>query len=161
MRKARVDPSVSRYLEALAKDQPLDLVLRGHLVIEALLVEIIQLFEASDRPWRWNFPQKVDTCVTRGLVDLRVGALCKRVNDIRNDFAHVLGHTATFDDVFDLACEAARAGCDFSDETVFEDRALSEEWYGIDGVLTEILNSLYFVLAETLYKHGGAERLGG
>ena len=161
MRKAKIDPSFNHYLESVAGDQPLDLVLRGHLVIEALLVELIQTKQPGDQPWKWNFPQKADFCVAQNLLDSPRAEVCKRLNDIRNDFAHVLGHRVTFDELFTLVCQAAQAGLDFSDDTIHQNRALSEEWYGIDGVITEIFNSMYFDLAEALVNAGGPDRRGG
>jgi hypothetical protein len=52
MRKAKDTPSFDHYLHALSKnDEALVTVLKGHLVIEALLVEMIQLRVANDAMW--------------------------------------------------------------------------------------------------------------
>lgn len=161
IRKAKVEPSFSHYLEGLKEGQPLELVLVGHLVLDALLVEIIQLKIVGDTPWNWHFPTKVQCCVDKGFLSGTSQPFYTRFNDIRNDFAHMLGHKLTFDDVFALVADMANAGYDFSDDTIHSDRKLSEEWYGIEGVLIEILNNLYFELAESLHSHGGADRMGG
>ena len=136
MRKAKVSPSFLAYLDGLKRDQPLELILVGHLVVEALLVELIQLDLASDQPWKWTFPKKVEHCVSKGLVDAARKTVYLRLNDIRNDFAHSLGHR-------------------------LENRSLSEEWYGLEGVLTEVLNEMYLELAYSLHENGGPDRTGG
>jgi len=84
-----------------------------------------------------------------------------RLNDIRNDFAHSLGHKLTFDDAFDYVVKMASAGYDFSDEAIFRDKKLSREWYGIEGIFTEILTELYSELAWLLDAQGGPDRLAG
>lgn len=64
MRKAKDVPSFDHYLHALsASDEALLTVLKGHLVIEALLVELIQLRVTNDSVWKWNFPKKnIEMC---------------------------------------------------------------------------------------------------
>lgn len=161
MRKAKLSPSFSLYLERLKKHQPLELVLRGHLVIEALLVELIQLQVANDRPWKWDFPSKVRWCVDKSLIPAERESCYLHFNDIRNDFAHILGHELTFDDLHDLLVDMAQAGYDFSDDTIYSDRELSEKWYGMEGALQEIINEFYFELAFSLHDHGGPDRLSG
>ena len=161
MRKAKVSPSFEIYLKGLTKGQPVELILVGHLVVEALLVEIINLTIKGDKPWKWSYPDKVAHCLKLGLIDAKQQATLLRLNEIRNDFAHSLGHTLNFDDVFAYVKEMAAAGYEFSDTTIYEDKSLSEEWYGFDGVIIEILNELYFGLAEVLATNGGSDRRGG
>lgn len=160
-RKATTEPSFDAYLSNLGTDQPIELVLLGHLVIEALLVEIIQLSEHSEKPWRWNFPKKLDYVETKGLLPSPHRQFYERLNDIRNDFAHMLGHRLTFDEVFKLAQDLAAAGYDFSDSTLHTHRERSEEWYGCDGALTEVIMELYYELTEILATNGGPDRRGG
>ena len=136
-------------------------VLKGHLVIEALLVELIQLRVANDAMWRWNFPTKTSKCVDFGFLTQDQADALNDLNDLRNDFAHILGQDVTFDRVFTLARKAAHAGFDFSDDTIHQDRNKAEEWYGIDGGLLDILNSFYFDLALILHDNNGPDRTGG
>lgn len=161
IRKAKTAPSFLHYLEGIRNGQPLELILTGHLVIEALLVELIQLKIVGDTPWKWNFPTKVKCCVDNGFVPASHGGCYEAFNNIRNDFAHVLGHKLVFDDVFALVEQLGKAGYDFSDETIYADRKLSEEWYGTDEVITEVLNAFYNELAWALHNNGGPDRLAG
>lgn len=162
MRKAKATPSFDHYLHALSKDdEALLTVLKGHLVVEALLVELIRLRVNGDMMWRWNFPTKTSKCVEFGFITQDQAEALNDLNDLRNDFAHVLGQDINFDRVFSLAQKAAYAGFDFSDDTLHQDRATAEEWYGIDGGLLEILNSFYFDLALILHDNGGPNRMGG
>ena len=159
MRKAKEPPSFHQYFEKLADNQPLDLVLRGHLVVEALLVEIVQLTRPGDVVWRWNFGEKLQHCVTQGYIPVVQAACYNRLNDIRNDFAHILGHRLTYDELFQYAREMAAAGFDFSEDSVYADRQRSEEWYGYEGCMLEILNNLSIQLAMTLHEKGGPDRM--
>lgn len=59
MRKAATFPSFQHYLVATdIDDQRLVTILKGHLVVEALLVELLELRVPADAPWAWNFPKK-------------------------------------------------------------------------------------------------------
>ncbi|BAY42124.1 glycyl-tRNA synthetase subunit alpha (plasmid) [Nostoc sp. NIES-2111] len=161
LRKAKLPPSFWHYVAQTDQEEILVLVLKGHLVIEALLVELIQLTENSDQPWRWNFPSKVKKCIELNYLTTDMGDALLNINDLRNDLAHILGHSITFDRVFELAQKVGNAGFAFSDETIYLDKQQSEDWYGIFGVLMDILNSIYFDLGSILYNNGGENRLGG
>lgn len=161
MRKPVLAPSFNHYLGQLSQnDELLVTVLKGHLVIEALLVELIQLKISNDQPWRWNFLQKIDWCVKEGYISAQKGVALKAFNDIRNDFAHVLGHQLAFDQVFTVAQQLGEAGFDFSDKTIYTDRELSKHEYGIDGAIIDILNTIFFDLAFTLMENGGHDHSG-
>lgn len=162
MRKASAEPSFEYYLYELSKkDYALVTVLKGHLVVEALLVELIQLRVSNDTPWKWSFPTKTSKCLSFGFIDQFQADALNDLNDLRNDFAHVLGQALTFDRIFSLVRKAATAGFDFSDDTIHLDKKLSEEWYGVDGCLIEVLNSFYFDLAMVLLDQGGPDHTGG
>ena len=161
MRKAKIDPSFMHFTDGVKGGEFLPIVLTGHLVVEALLVDLIQLRRPGDRAWRMNFKGKVDACVGYGFISATKAPLYLRLDDIRNDFAHTLGHELVFDDAFQLVKDMAAVGFDFSDDTIHLDRAKSEEWYGIWGCLIEALNDFYFDLAWILHDNGGPDRLAG
>ncbi|MEZ6072972.1 MAG: hypothetical protein R3C10_22580 [Pirellulales bacterium] len=100
-RRAKLAPRFVAYLDDLGRNQPLELVRTGHLVIEALLVELIQLSTPGNVPWSWNFPAKVDHCIAAGLLPSWRKSFYLAINHMRNDFIYVLGHELTYDDVFD------------------------------------------------------------
>jgi len=162
MRKAATSPSFEQYLRAInTDDQRLVTVLKGHLVVEALLVELLELHVPVDAPWKWNFPTKTEKCVEFGLITTSQAEALNELNNIRNDFAHVLGQQLGFDRAFGMAQKAASAGFDFSDDTIYQDEVKSKEWYDTDGCIVEVLNSYYFDLAMLLLEHGGPDRTGG
>lgn len=130
-------------------------------MIEALLVELIQLRVLDDTPWRWNFPTKTAKCVEFGFITQEQADVLNDFNDLRNDFTHILGHEIEFERIFILAQKAGAAGFDFSDNTLYQDQETAKDWYGIDGGLLDILSSFYFDLAMILYDNGGPDRLGG
>lgn len=156
MRKPVSLPSFEYYLSKLSdNDETLVTVLKGHLVVEALLVEIIQLEFSknndflSEKPWRWSFPQKVNWCIKNGYLTANKGDALKDFNNVRNDFTHILGYQLTFDRVLNLADKFG------NDE--FSDIKLSKEWYEINDVIIEILNIIFCDLALVLSEKGGAD----
>lgn len=158
MRKAVLSPSFEHYLASFGNEDVIVLILKGHLVIEALLVELLQTQEHSDKYWKLSFPKKCEALTSFGLLTSKQAEAIINFNEIRNDIAHILGHKVTFDRIFELAKKAAEAGFDFSDDTIHQNRKLSEEWYGISGGLIDILNAFYFDLAWILKEAGGSER---
>lgn len=68
MRKAKINPSFEHAYEEFVASPHLQRVIVGHLVIEAQLVELIQLKEPGDKAWRISFPQKVDKCIDLKLI---------------------------------------------------------------------------------------------
>lgn len=161
MRKAKSEASFEHYLKNSGIDeQALIYVLKGHLVVEALLVELLQVKILGDTPWKWNFPTKTSKCVSFGLINQEQADALNDLNDLRNDFAHILGQSIDFDRIFSLIKKASK-GFEFSDTTIHENKSLAEEWYGVEGGLVEVLNSFYFELAHVLFENGGTDRLGG
>jgi hypothetical protein len=162
MRKAAASPSFEHYLKVInTDDQRLVTVLKGHLVVEALLVELLELHVPADAPWKWNFPKKTAKCVEFGLITASQAEALNELNSIRNDFAHVLGQRLGFERAFAMVQKAASAGFDFSDDTIHQDEIKSRECYDTDGCVVEVLNSFYFDLAMLLLEHGGPDRTGG
>lgn len=136
--------------------------LRGHLALEALLVELLALRMPEADAWRMNFPQKADAAAGFGFIRPGIGGALKRFNDFRNDFAHIFGHATDFTTVHRLAHELEMLGVDFSDSVgrqPAEDAATS---YGGDrGVMAEILWCLLYEVAFALLEAGGRDVFAG
>ena len=77
------------------------------------------------------------------------------INNVRNNFAHNLGYKFSFSDGFELVKKAGEVGIDFSDETIFENKNLSEQWYGLEGVIQELFQNTAMDLSFTMEEHGG------
>ncbi len=89
------------------------------------------------------FANKVRAAFEEGCIDEKLKGALLAINRLRNKLAHELHFRVTFDDAFTLVKEAARAGIDFSDDTIHIDRTKSEEWYGTQGVLTEVISNTF------------------
>lgn len=158
MRKPAKPPSIDFLLENHPQRDILIVILVGHLSIEYLLVAMIQLkYSYSDKIWGWSFPAKVDKCVEGNLITNLMGKTLKSINDLRNDYAHILGHRLKFDDVFTIAVHAANAGFEFSDDTLWKDRQLSKKWYGLNGIVNELFKNVYIDLGFILLENGGPD----
>ncbi len=134
-------PSLISYISESASLE-LHLLLRGHLHIEAVLNEIlVRKNVAKNR--RRMFANKVHAAFKEGCIDEDLKVALLAINMLRNKLAHELRFQITFDDAFKLATKAASAGIDFSDDTIHSNREKSEEWYGIDGILTEVISNTF------------------
>lgn len=123
-------------------DESFQLFLRGHLYLEAILSEIIDRSLAvpdAVNELASMFYRKVKLVRALGKVSPEVEELLLKINEIRNKMAHKLDFTLTFDVAFALVTKASQAGIDFSDERIHQDRAVSEQDYGIYGVINEVI----------------------
>jgi hypothetical protein len=81
-------PTLMKHLNA---EDPLALVLRGHLYVEAALIKQIEsglVDKKALKVARLNFPNKVNLAVALGKVDPPDDRGFIALNDLRNDFAH-------------------------------------------------------------------------
>jgi hypothetical protein len=139
-------------------DSLLDPTLRGHLTIEALLIEFIQLRRQDDKIYHLSFPDKADYLLTENLIHSGLRDALIDFNEWRNDFAHVFGHEAKFADVHALARQLEDYGIDFSDTVGQQPAGDAARNYGGElGVLAEILWCLAFEVAHSLMEAGGRD----
>jgi hypothetical protein len=78
-------------IEHLNAEDPLALVLRGHLYVEATLIKQIESALVDKKALagaRFSFPAKVRLAVALGKVDPADQRGFTALNDLRNDFAH-------------------------------------------------------------------------
>ena len=123
-------------------DENFQLFIRGHLYLEALLSEIIE--RSYRQPDALNdiasmFYRKVKLVRAVDRISKPEEELLLGINRLRNKLAHKLEFFLSFDDCFQLVLKAHTAGVDFSDDTIHQNRGLSEEYYGIYGVVNEVM----------------------
>ncbi len=138
-------PNIVGFISESASDE-LHLVLRGHLHLEALLNEIIERSVTNPQALgrlSQSFSNKVKILRAMDRLDEKTECLLLAINALRNKIAHQLHFNVTFDDAFSLVKTAAEAGVDFSDDTIYANRQLSEQWYGTNGVLTEVISNTF------------------
>ena len=90
------------YLRHLEKDDELHVLLRGHVYVEAALIQLIESKLANPQALKvagLNFPLKVRLATALGLLSGDVAMLCKRLNDLRNRVAHQLDKELTHEDL--------------------------------------------------------------
>ncbi|PTC00279.1 glycyl-tRNA synthetase subunit alpha [Thalassospira xiamenensis] len=93
--------------------------------------------------------------LNRGLISQSTAEFLFEVNKIRNNLAHRLGYEINFSKVFELAKLAALGGIDFSDDTIHQDRELSEEWYDVEGIIQEVFQNAAQDLSFLVEQNGG------
>lgn len=151
--KNRERPNLD-HLMSLFDNEVLSAIITGHLIIESLLIQFIELKEGVSE-LKGNFPSKVDKCVSLGFFGEDLKEYLLMINNVRNNFAHNLGYKFSFDDCFRLVMKAGEVGIDFSDETIFENRSASERWYGLQGVIQELFQNTAMDLSFIMEEHGG------
>lgn len=58
-------------------------ILKGHLVIEAMLGKILETAGFGEKIWCWSFPKKVEQSIANSSMNQWVGDICNDINDIR------------------------------------------------------------------------------
>lgn len=155
--KDRAKPSLDHILN-LFDNTELGAFLAGHLLLESVLVQLIELKlsdEDNIQPFDLSFPNKVTLALNRDLIKQSMANFLFEMNRIRNRLAHRLGEPITFDMLFDLVKIAYEGGVDFSDNTIYQDRELSLEWYGTEGIIQEIFQNAAQDLSFIMEEHGG------
>ena len=155
--RGRDKPSID-HIFTLFDHTELGAYVAGHLLVESVLVQLIELVMTSEDkfdPFDLSFRNKVGLARGRNLIDERWERFLLELNRIRNRIAHRLGERITFDTLFELAVLAAEAGIDFSDNTIHTDRTLSLEHYGVQGLIQEIFQNAAQDLSFVMEEHGG------
>ncbi|BCO25713.1 hypothetical protein MIZ03_0592 [Rhodoferax lithotrophicus] len=142
VRKPKIEPTFDYHLSSAFKDEDiLALVLKGHLVIEAMLGKILEKAGFGEEIWRWPFLTKVEKSIENSPMPQWVGDICNDLNDIRNDYCHSLGHEVSFSEVYAHVQRWSSLGLEYTDETIYSDAVESEDIYGVEGILTETLSN--------------------
>jgi hypothetical protein len=78
-----------------------------------------------------SFPAKVDLCKAMNLINEDMANFLLEMNPTRNSLAHRLGFKFISDDAFAFVQSAARAGADFSDDTIHTDKKMQKNGMGL------------------------------
>lgn len=134
------------------------LVMKIHLALEALLIEMILTFRTDDKIYKLNFPTKTEILEKQGLISSAGRAAFDRINDFRGDFAHIFAHRVTLADALALARDLEAQGVDFSDSVGHYSEAQADEDYGgLLGVLEEVGWCILFHASCVLSEAGGRD----
>lgn len=150
-------PNLEHIIELFSHTE-LGAFISGHLLIEAVLVQLIELvMKKNDTfdPSNSNFPEKVLFLKKKGIIHDELKEYLLEINRQRNRLAHRLGEQITFDSMFILVKQAAEAGIDFSDDTVHTNKELSMEHYGTQGIIQEIFQNTAQDLSFIMEEYGG------
>lgn len=149
----------SRAVEIFADNPTLSATIVGHLLVEAMLADLIRTAAGSPKPVGM-FHGKVGQAEALNLISQDEATALRQFNGIRNKYSHQLDYELDFGTIFDLVEVLGSAGFDFSDETIYLDSDLSAEWYGVEGCVTEAVTSMFELLAWRTHERGGPDRLG-
>lgn len=163
MRKAARSVTLQDMLEIVSDrkaDQILSATLKGHLALEALLMELIELKSQDTKIWKWSFPQKTQFLFDEDIISTSLKEALDKVNDFRNDYAHIFGHESDVPSVLNLAKNLAAGGVEFTDNFESLPQETAVAWYGDElGLLAEIFKHLLLDTASILEEIGGRDLL--
>ena len=148
MRKAKINPSIfihhdifEGYNESRADGFLIHLLLKVHLVIEAILVKNLQHAGYDDQVWSWPFPKKAKLCLEKEYICNVTYEVCIDINNIRNDFCHSLGHKITFKEAYEMLEHWMNIGLDYGDDLQLDYEYL-EENLDTEGIFHETFTYL-------------------
>ena len=134
------------------------LVMKVHLALEAIIIEMIKTFDISQNVYRLTFPQKLSCLIERGVISHHDRLAFEAINDFRNDFAHIFGHKVTLPEGLELARRLEEFGIDFSDSIGhYSEEDATQYFGGLQGVLEEIGWCTLFHAAYLLNEAGGRD----
>lgn len=137
------------------------IILKTHLALEALLIEMIRMSRSDDKLYKLSFADKTNWLVANHVIDTTDKVAFDRFNDFRNDIAHIFGHTTSLGDVLKLACDLEADGIEFSDSAGHYSEVEAEEFYGgTEGILAEIGWCILAHAGFLLHQAGGRDIFG-
>ena len=123
-------------------DDNLIYYVKGHLFLEFAMNTIISKV-LKVRTEKKTFANKIDLLFNKSLISDKVKDLLKAINKQRNEIAHNLHYILTFDVLYELVKLSADAGVDYSDNTIYINKKLSNEWYGMQGIIQELFTNTF------------------
>jgi hypothetical protein len=134
------------------------LVMRMHLALEAILIEHLRSFRSDDKIYKLSFPAKTELLEREGRITSADKQAFDKLNDFRNDFAHIFGHRVGISETLKLARELESCGVDFSDSIGHYSENDAAAYYdGLLGVLAEVGWCVLFHAAYRLNESGGRD----
>lgn len=123
-------------------DENLIRFLKGHMFLEFAINTIISK-SLNISTEKKTFAKKIDLLYFRSLITEKEKELLKAINKQRNEIAHNLNYTLTFDILYKLVILSAASDVDYSDSTIYKNKKLSKEWYGIEGIIIELFPNTF------------------
>lgn len=145
-------------LYALYEKENLSMFILGHLGLESLLDQLV--IRGLKEPKVYDdlslrFAQKNKLVQGMGYYNTEFSRFVGRINTIRNNFSHRLEFDITFEDAFQLINMAHNVGIDFSDDNIWRNRDNSEKWYGVEGILQEVIANNNIHVSNLVVEAGG------
>lgn len=116
--------------------------IKGHLFLEFAMNTIVAK-ALNVNTEKKTFNNKIDLLFRNFLVSEKERDILRALNKERNEIAHNLNYTLTFNTLYYLVKLSDEAGVDYSDSTIYQDEKLSREWYGIEGIINEIFPNTF------------------
>ncbi|MDE0507190.1 MAG: hypothetical protein OXI17_00970 [Gammaproteobacteria bacterium] len=133
-------------------------ILKTHLAIEACLVEMIQITRPDDTCWGWKFLKKTKWLRSQGVITQSDKEALDLYNDLRNDFAHIFGHSIDLKQLLIMAKNLENFGIEFSDSIGnYSQKKAVEDYDGSQGVVAEISWCILSHVTILMRENGGRD----
>ena len=137
----------------------LSIFLRGHLVIEAMIGQLLQTNNrvTHNRINKISCAEKIDLVLTLNLISQPLHNFLKELNKLRNKFAHNLGYDLTENEVYTVIKLAGKVPeIEFTDDMHLLDIKTLYDWYiNTAGVLLEMFKHVALDLGFLVEQNGG------
>ena len=128
-------------------DENLILFIKGHLFVENAMNVLLNKLNIKTN--NKTFHNKITLLHKSKKISGQMKILLEKINNVRNKIAHNLYYELTFDEMFKLVNLSDKAEVIYSDDTIFENKELSKEWYGVSGIINELFPNTFSCLFET------------
>lgn len=119
--------------------------IKGHLFLENAINKVLGKIKLDTNE---TFANKINILFNNKRINKKTKVLLVEINRVRNKIAHNLYYELTFDTMFKLVKLSSEAGIDYSDDTIFENKRLSFEWYNVSGIILELFPNTFSHLFE-------------
>lgn len=123
-------------------DNNLIVFIKGDLFLE-YAITIISEKALNLKTEQKTFNEKIELLYSNSIININERKLLKSINGIRNKIAHKIDFKLSFDEIFKILLLSVKCGVVYSDSTIYKNKKLSKEWYGIDGIINELFPNFF------------------
>ena len=155
--KNRKEPELNDLLSIAKTNPQLSDCVVGQLIIESLVVKLIDTkLDSPDAldSFKLSFPEKMDLCVSMGLLTKEFTSFLMKLNTARNKFAHRLGYELSFSEIYELIVQAGKVGVEFTDD-VNKSIKFAQEVYDPPFLLKTVFDNTSHYLSILVSENGG------
>lgn len=142
---------------SIYEKEQLSKIMVGHQAIENKMDFLLRFYFSNPKYYqdsKFSFSNKTNLLMAAGIIDEKFGNFIKKLNKLRNKYAHDFNYEIDFEEAFELVNQANDANIYFSDDTIWIDKEKSKEYYNTEWVILEVFSNTNFMFGEIMDKLG-------